>query len=88
MFAIIILMSFIPDAFPEFFGDWRCNGGNFVYEGEHSTLVGCNYAQRGPHSATTHWGFRHWMWFFCGVTLFIWNLVDLLSDEAKNKYKK
>jgi len=83
MFGIIILMSFIPDTFPEFFGDWKCNGGNFVYEGEHCTLVGCNYAQRGPHSAATHWGFRHWMWFFCGVILFIWNLVDLLPDKMK-----
>jgi len=69
IFAMVILLSFIPEQFPTFFGDWVC-----------SNAKKCNHLYL--HSdTTTHWGFRHWMWTLCGVVLFIWNIIDILNDE-------
>ncbi len=84
IFAIVILFSFIPETFPDFFGDWVCQGGKIigVKEGFYQTQ-GCSYGSDLEHSATTHWGFRHWMWTLCGVTLFIWNVVELIDKKYR-----
>jgi len=60
-------MSFVPEFFPDFFGDWKCDGKK------------CGYAYL--HTNTFHWGFRHWMWTLCGVILFFWNLSEIFEDE-------
>ena len=80
IFAIIILLSFIPETFPDFFGDWECQGSKIigVKEGFYQTQ-GCSYGGVLEHNPTTHWGFRHWMWTLCGVILFIWNTVELIK---------
>jgi hypothetical protein len=82
IFAIVILLSFIPETFPDFFGDWECQGSKIigVNEGFYQTQ-GCSYGGDLEHSPTTHWGFRHWMWTLCGVTLFIWNVVELINKK-------
>lgn len=89
-FAIVLFASFIPELNPEFFGDWICNGatmketilhnGNYLIQ-----YQGCNYGTgfHGAHSPMFHYGFRHWMWIACGLTLFVWNIVELFNDESK-----
>ena len=82
IFAIVILFSFIPESFPGFFGDWACQGGKVIHIGDTSSFEGCFYGPGYPHCATTHWGFRHWMWSLCGLTLFVWNVIELLNNES------
>jgi len=82
IFAIVILFSFIPETFPEFFGDWVCQGGKLIVQGNSYDIVGCSYTQQ-DHMPSTHWGFRHWMWTLCGVTLFIWNVVELIDKKYR-----
>lgn len=72
LFSIVILMSFIPESNREFFGDWQCNGGNY-YKKE-----GCLYGADFVHGPTWHWGFRHWIWMFMGLALFIYNAVLII----------
>jgi hypothetical protein len=83
IFAIVILVSFIPEAFPDFFGDWKCQGGSYVMKDGHYHSVGCLYGGNYQHNPTTHWGFRHWMWALCGVVLSIWNIIEMLDKEYK-----
>ncbi len=79
LFAIALLGTFVPETFPEFFGDWKCNGSS--YDWKTYTLTGdCKYKDQ-QHGPTTHWGFRHHIWFLCGVTLFIYNMVNILFNE-------
>jgi hypothetical protein len=77
LFSIIMFMSFIPDSFPEFFGDWYCDGGNY-YKQE-----GCLYGPAAIHGPTVHWGFRHYIWVFMGITLFIYNAVIMVIKLDK-----
>ncbi len=83
IFAIVILFSFIPETFPDFFGDWACEGGKAVITGNTYTIQGCSYGGDMDHGPTTHWGFRHWMWTLCGVSLFIWNVVELIDKKYR-----
>ena len=79
LFSIVILMSFIPESNREFFGDWQCNGGDY-YKKE-----GCLYGADFVHGPTWHWGFRHWIWMFMGIALFIYNTVLIGITLNKNK---
>jgi len=81
IFAIVILFSFVPETFPDFFGDWVCQGGKVIVQGSSYNIEGCSYGHQMDHMSTTHWGFRHWMWTLCGVTLFIWNVVELVNKK-------
>lgn len=75
IFTVAILMSFLPELIPDFFGDVICNkvhtyGGN-VCQGD-----------------TTHWGYRHWLYFFMGFSLFIVQVVSLIfyiNEEVSKK---
>lgn len=67
-----ILTSFIPDTFPEFFGDVKCQGNTYVKE--EGKLVGCrlefaasNYVHE--HGPDIHWGARHFMWMWMSIIL-------------------
>ena len=80
LFAIAILGTFIPEQFPDFFGDWQCNGG--YYDLNLHQYVGCRYGDL-QHGAGTHWGFRHWLWFVCGATLFFYNLVYIFAETEE-----
>ncbi len=71
-------LSFIPEFFPAFFGDWLCTGsgasnGNYY--------ANCD---NGPfHLATTHWGYRHYLFFAMGVCLAIVQLAVILNIDFK-----
>lgn len=82
LFGIIILASFIPDNFHEFFGDWHCEGGYTDYVNGNYVNHGCQYTN--DHEATWHYGFRHWIWAAMGVVLFIVNIVHILEEANKN----
>ena len=85
-FAIVFLVSFIPELVPDLFGDWECQGGTInieAYKNQIYTVDGCNYGHRGEHEPTLHYGFRHWVWIFCGLTLFVWNIIDVFEDSSK-----
>lgn len=81
IFAIVMLFSFIPETFPDFFGDWVCEGSKLIRVNDIYTVEGCTYGGYGSHNPSTHWGFRHWVWTACGVSLFIWNVIELIGSE-------
>jgi hypothetical protein len=83
---IVIFASFIPEFFPKFFGDWQCNGCQYVFDKENSHYIGCgggfNNVQR-EHSPTTHFGYRHFIWIIMGLTLFVIQIANLINNYNK-----
>lgn len=75
-----MLMSFLPEIIPGFFGDVTCNGGGNEFDFSNAKWInhGCQYSTY-THSATTHWGYRHWLYFSMGVALFIVQTVSLIN---------
>ncbi len=70
LFMIAIMSSFIPELFPDFFGDWICEGRKFIPNKEtYGSYIGCDMFQE--HNPTTHFGYRHYLWFLMGIVLFI-----------------
>lgn len=90
IFICGMIMSTIPEFFPELFGDWICVGSqeeimNGYY---HSHYTGCNYAGYDFHLPTNHWGYRHWLFFFMGLSLFIVQVVSLIIYIGKDEKSK
>jgi len=88
VFIVVILMSFVPDYFYNFFGDWKCEGSRYVSEAGNiwGNRIGCTYGDSGNHNPKWHWGYRHWIWFFMGITLFIVQfirIVNLIDNHQK-----
>ena len=82
VFLIAMVFTFIPEQNPHFFGDWICQGSHY----ENTVLVGCRYEMGdvwAEHGATVHWGYRHFLWFFMGSTLFIYNIVLVIASINK-----
>ena len=83
VFVIIILLSFIPEQFSSFFGDWKCAGsGEVLSRGEYIHYSNCDSG--GFHLAVTHWGFRHWLWLAMGLIIFviqIFRIVSIFKDK-------
>lgn len=80
VFAVVIFSTFIPDQFPEFFGDTLCNGvGNEHYTGKGLQCdLGCY------HNPEWHWGYRHYLFFIMGVLLFVFQGVrigEIINDD-------
>lgn len=80
LFSIQMAISFIPETFREFFGDWYCNG--FVPGREE--LSNCSY-QRFTHNPFWHWGYRHWIFFTMGGVLFIIQAINLYNKHSSDK---
>ena len=87
LFTIAIFISFIPDYLHDFFGDWLCEGakhGKLIPETDanwsHYELIGCYYAG-GIHNPTWHYGYRHWLFLAMGVSIFIIQLIDIISNK-------
>ena len=77
LFVVSMIMSLIPE-YANVFGDWDCVGSGIYLKDTYSYQF-CNYASLGFHDATTHWGYRHWLFFFMGVCLFIIQIVDIIT---------
>lgn len=79
VFITVIFISFIPDAFPWFFGDTFCKGG--VYIGTVGNVFshweGCDEGINA-HLPTWHWGYRHWLFIMMGIVLFIIQAVRII----------
>lgn len=85
LFTVAIFSTFIPDYFHSFFGDELCKGQYFDYASNHS--IGCLKGDWGLHDPTWHWGYRHWLYFFMCIILFIINvgsIIDVLQKEKKS----
>jgi hypothetical protein len=84
LFVVIFCMSFIPEWWPELFGDWHCNGGINEWQEGPDVHEGCSY-NNVTHAPTWHWGYRHWIWMFAGLTMTIWTVVDIIIKASKDK---
>lgn len=87
LFGCAMLMSFIPDYFHSFFGDWKCEGCDWVYDPSRPMggyYTGCDYGMQNKHIAQYHWGYRHWLFFAMGLVLFIIQVYDMLNTTSEN----
>lgn len=88
VFMTMMVFSFIPDMFPKFFGDVLCVTGNSP---DHQFCVeGYRYANNAHGPGEWHWGYRHWLWSFMGLFLFIVQIVRIIiliedNHDASNK---
>lgn len=82
LFTTAIISTFIPESFPDFFGDKLCIGRSLVKgsDGMLAGYSGCGYGDLGSHEPTYHWGWRHWLWSFMGLALFIVQCVRIGFD--------
>lgn len=85
-FAGVMLLSFVPELVPDFFGDWTCTG-SVMYVGKNGYyhFKGCNHLSgfNGEHSPMVHYGFRHFIWILAGVTFFVWNIVSVIENKEE-----
>jgi len=77
IFLIAMLGTFIPESFPDLFGDWTCQGGHWVELRDTRNWVGCDYWER-HFDSEHHWGVRHWLWFCMSVSLFIAQAIRIV----------
>ena len=87
LFTVAMLVSFIPEYLPDFFGDWVCKGREYVApikEGFTGSYIGCDYTY-DQHNPTTHWGYRHWLFFGMGLVLFLIQMVDIIIFTANEE---
>jgi len=89
MFVIVIFTSFIPELSPDFFGDWLCQGrikdAQGVFSGCDHTMGSGDYS---THNSTWHWGYRHYIWAFMGIVLFIYNaflIINIIDKTTKEQ---
>lgn len=75
VFIIAIAMSLVPDLYPNFFGDWLCVGH---FNQNVGCLVDGNLEWSSFHNPTWHWGYRHYLWFFMGLCLFILQVAEII----------
>jgi len=84
LFSAAILISMIPNLFPNFFGDWICEGRTHKYDENIAHYVGCDYGVLiNDHNPNWHWGYQHWLFFAMGVSLSIVQIVDIISIANK-----
>lgn len=76
LFIIVICGSFIPEHFPEFFGDYVCKGG---YKCGHPG------GGMGNHLPTLHYGFRHWIFILMSLTFIGISISEIVLSEEKEK---
>ncbi len=74
IFGAVILISFIPDYLHSFFGDAFCDGN--ITKDMCSDGWDMGTAKHGP---SYHWGYRHWVWFCMGLSLFVVQVVRLIE---------
>ena len=89
LFTVAMLVSFIPEQYPKFFGDTYCDGEFDPKFNEDNKSIGSldypkSHCKDVIHPPTWHWGYRHWLWCFMGIILCILNasiVLDSLMEE-------
>jgi hypothetical protein len=77
----MFLLSYIPENNPKMFGDYMCKGGHSIGVGtDNYRRVGC----KQDDEPSKHWGFRHWVWMFAGLTFALWNVGDVVTEIDRN----
>jgi hypothetical protein len=85
MLIVIMAVSFLPETYPDFFGDWKCQGSELVKSDIRNKVVGCQYPDGFPHGAKWHWGFRHWMLLFFGVIFFFMSIARIVDGWERRE---
>ena len=77
IFTVMIFTSFIGDYLHKFLDDTYCTGWNRnVITG---ALEECRGEFTSHKSPTWHWGYRHWLLFLMGASLFITQVVRIVN---------
>lgn len=79
IFAVLIICSFIPELFPDFFGDKICNGSGDFFIGKG---IKCDFGL--IHAPTNHFGYRHWLFIVMGFVLFLIQTFDIIFPKESN----
>jgi len=80
LFTIAIFSTFVGDYLHSFLGDWKCLGSGILNDSIYNPIYKyCNYAECGFHDPTWHWGYRHWLYLVMCITLFIIQIIDIIS---------
>lgn len=74
VFICAIFIASVPELFPSFFGDWKCDGRYYFGDKQIGTCQAFGY-----HNPTWHWGYKHYLLFFMGLFLFIVQVVDVIN---------
>lgn len=85
LFLVAILVSKIPELYPNFFGDWHCEGSELIWDDEshkHYHSEGCDMFQN--HNPSWHWGYQHYLFFLMGLSLTIVQIVDIVKIAQKD----
>ena len=86
LFTIAILSTFVGDYLHSFLGDWKCLGSGTPNDSIYNPIYKyCNYAEWGFHDPTWHWGYRHWLYLVMCITLFIIQIIDIISFADSNQ---
>jgi len=85
LFGVAMALSFIPEHYHSFFGDWHCEGGVYDYSWAEDKLTykGCIYS-KDTHHETWHWGYRHWLYLSMGICLSIVQIADIFTTINKH----
>lgn len=84
IFSILILASLVADQFHSFLGDTYCQGRHYnALLGPYGSYTGCDYVGY-EHSATWHYGYKHWVLIFMSLTLFVYNVVSMVNSKEKS----
>lgn len=86
LFTIAILVSFIPEQFPKFFGDYICDGVAV----NHVTGLKEKFLHKGYYHTNIelHFGYRHWLFLIMGIVLFVIQsikIIELIPNKDGNK---
>ena len=89
IFLVAIFVSKIPDLYPNFFGDYKCEGKIIVKTNEYGyhEYSGCDFGE-GRHNSKWHWGYQHWMFFLMGLSLTIIQIIDIVKYISEPEVKK
>ncbi len=73
LFTVAILISLVGDNLHLFFSDDFCNG-NISNNNKCQFGYNSNYY----HGQIWHWGYRHWLFFYMGLSLTIVQIVNIV----------
>jgi len=83
LFLVAILVSKIPELYPNFFGDWFCQGTLERINDSRYEFKGCNHLNVW-HDPQFHWGYQHFLFFLMGLSLAVIQIIDIVNIAKKD----